>query len=58
MAVRSKKETSKKEKLAKQILENQGINFDDWKEEQYQKVIDESVDLLISSLKTSKELEE
>lgn len=49
---------SKNEKLARQILENKGIKFDDWLEEQYQNIIDENIELLISSLLTAKELGE
>ncbi|CAM2078510.1 MAG: hypothetical protein NSGCLCUN01_02706 [uncultured Clostridium sp.] len=51
------KEESKKKKLAKKILENKGIDFETWLEEQYQNIIDENVDLLISSLEVSMELE-
>lgn len=51
------KDESKKAKLAKKILENKGISFDVWLEEQYQNIIDENVDLLISSLEISTELE-
>ena len=51
------KEESKKKKLAKKILENKGIDFEEWLEEQYQNIIDENVDLLISSLEVSMELE-
>jgi len=51
------KEESKKKKLAKKILENKGIDFEAWLEEQYQNIIDENVDLLISSLEVSMELE-
>ncbi|MDU2674221.1 MAG: hypothetical protein E7C50_00385 [Clostridium sp.] len=51
------KDESKKAKLAKKILENKGISFDVWIEEQYQNIIDENVDLLISSLEISTELE-
>lgn len=52
------KAKSKNEKLARQILENKGIKFDDWLEEQYQNIIDENIELLISSLLTAKELGE
>lgn len=52
------KAKSKNEKLARQILENKGIEFDDWLEEQYQNIIDENIELLISSLLTAKELGE
>ncbi|MBY0757175.1 hypothetical protein K5V21_17225 [Clostridium sardiniense] len=58
MAPKKGKEENQKQKLAKQILENKGINFDEWQEKQYQKVIDENVELLINSLVTSKELGE
>ncbi|MBM7835613.1 hypothetical protein [Clostridium sardiniense] len=58
MAQKKVKEEKNKQKLAKQILENKGINFDEWQEKQYQKVIDENVELLINSLVTSKELGE
>lgn len=58
MAQKKGKEENQKQKLAKQILENKGINFDEWQEKQYQKVIDENVELLINSLVTSKELGE
>jgi len=51
------KEESQKQKLAKKILENKGIDFEVWLEEQYQNIIDENVDLLISSLETLTELE-
>ena len=53
-----KKIESKKQKLAKQLLKNKGIDFDSWIEDQCQKVIDDNVDLLITSLQTTKELEE
>ena len=52
------KAKSKNEKLARQILENKGIEFDDWLEKQYQNIIDENIELLISSLLTAKELGE
>nr|WP_209013994.1 hypothetical protein [Clostridium perfringens] len=52
------KAKSKNEKLARQILENKGIKFDDWLEEQYQNIIDENIEMLISSLLTAKELGE
>lgn len=58
MANKKGKEENRKQKLAKQILENKGINFYDWQEKQYQKVIDENVELLINSLQTSKELDD
>ena len=51
------KEESKKKKLAKKILENKGIALEAWLEEQYQNIIDENIDLLISSLEVSMELE-
>lgn len=53
-----KKIESKKQKLAKQLLKNKGIDFDSWIEDQCQKVIDDNVELLITSLQTTKELEE
>ncbi|XZJ60919.1 hypothetical protein ACSXEL_04440 [Clostridium perfringens] len=49
---------SKNEKLARQILENKGIKFEDWLEEKYQDVINENIELIISSLLTAKELGE
>lgn len=53
-----KKGESKKQKLAKQLLKNKGIDFDSWLEKQCEKVIEENVELLITSLQTTKELEE
>lgn len=53
-----KKVESRKQKLARQVLKNKGIDFDSWLEEQCEKVIDENVELLITSLQTTKELED
>ncbi|WWU63280.1 hypothetical protein QJR26_09575 [Clostridium baratii] len=55
---KKKERIGKKEKLARQILENKGIDFDTWLEEQFQNVADDNIELLVNSLKTSKELEE
>lgn len=49
---------SKNEKLARQILENKGIKFEDWLEEKYQDLISENIELIINSLLTTKELGE
>ncbi|WP_338631275.1 hypothetical protein [Clostridium baratii] len=55
---KKKERIGKKEKLARQILENKGIDFDTWLEEQFQNVADDNIELIVNSLKTSKELEE
>lgn len=55
---KKKERIGKKEKLARQILENKGIDFDTWLEEQFQNLADDNVELLITSLQTTKELEE